>query len=202
SNVSGVLGMDMLFNFDPELLTLTDVQIQNTTMNNMVDFSEAGQIKIAMAGTESLEADEVLGWLTFKVADEVNQSNIPIRIQSFLANEQELRRFSTNGDVTVEGIITNVTSNQTALLPVYPNPAKDIVNITYQVKNSGEQVKLSVFDVMGHEIAVLVNEVQNTGTHEIKWHITDAQYQLQSGYYFIRLSVGEINETRKVLLLN
>ncbi|MEZ5004188.1 MAG: right-handed parallel beta-helix repeat-containing protein [Chitinophagales bacterium] len=202
SNVSGVLGMDMLFNFDPELLTLTDVQIQNTTMNNMVDFSEAGQIKIAMAGTESLEADEVLGWLTFKVADEVNQSNIPIRIQSFLANEQELRRFSTNGDVTVEGIITDVTSNQTALLPVYPNPAKDIVNITYQVKNSGEQVKLSVFDVMGHEIAVLVNEIQNTGTHEIKWHITDAQYQLQSGYYFIRLSVGEINETRKVLLLN
>jgi len=97
-------------------------------------------------------------------------------------------------------ITTNVGNNSTdsptdlILHQNYPfNPSTKIV---YRVK-SRESVSLKVFDVLGREVATLVDEVKAPGSHEVKF---DAR-GLASGVYLYRLKAGEFVQTRKLALL-
>jgi len=58
------------------------------------------------------------------------------------------------------------------------------------------QVDLSVFDVLGREVSVLVDETRNAGVHEVKFNGSG----LASGVYFYRIQAGEFVQTRKLLL--
>ncbi|MEO8514534.1 MAG: SBBP repeat-containing protein [Ignavibacteria bacterium] len=78
----------------------------------------------------------------------------------------------------------------------YPNPFNPTTNIKYQIKNSGN-VKLSVFDISGREVATLVNEKQISGTYEVTF---DAQ-NFASGIYLYELSTDEYTVTRKMVLI-
>ncbi len=84
----------------------------------------------------------------------------------------------------------------------YPNPFNPSTKIKYTVASlnasqGGTFVQLKIYDILGREIAVLVNEKQKAGYFEIKW---DAGNQ-PSGVYFYRISAGEYVETKKMLLL-
>jgi 5-hydroxyisourate hydrolase-like protein (transthyretin family) len=59
-------------------------------------------------------------------------------------------------------------------------------------------VKLTVFDILGNEIATLVNEVKTAGNYEVEF--TSAN-ELSSGIYFYRLQAGNFVESKKMLLL-
>jgi len=56
---------------------------------------------------------------------------------------------------------------------------------------------LSVYDMLGREVSVLVNERREAGVHEVKFDGSD----LASGVYFYRLQAGEFVETKKMVLL-
>jgi hypothetical protein len=58
-------------------------------------------------------------------------------------------------------------------------------------------VSLTVFDILGREVAVLVNEGRDAGVHEVKFDGSN----LSSGVYFCRLQAGSFVQTRKLLLL-
>ena len=58
-------------------------------------------------------------------------------------------------------------------------------------------VTLSVYDMLGREVAVLVNERREAGVHEVKFDGSG----LSSGVYFYRLTAGTFVETRRLLLL-
>ena len=58
-------------------------------------------------------------------------------------------------------------------------------------------VNLTVFDVLGREIAVLVNETQQAGKHEIEWNAAD----YPSGVYFYKLTSGSYSKTKKMMLV-
>ncbi|MBK8944727.1 MAG: T9SS type A sorting domain-containing protein [Ignavibacteriae bacterium] len=58
-------------------------------------------------------------------------------------------------------------------------------------------VRLNVFDVLGKEVATLVNENQIAGEYEVNFNAS----KLASGTYFYRLQVGEFSETKKMILL-
>ena len=78
----------------------------------------------------------------------------------------------------------------------YPNPFNPITNITFQVPITSH-VTLSVYDMLGREVAVLVNERQEAGVHEVKFDGSG----LASGIYFYRIQAGNFVETKKLLLL-
>ncbi|RPI18244.1 MAG: T9SS C-terminal target domain-containing protein [Ignavibacteriae bacterium] len=78
----------------------------------------------------------------------------------------------------------------------YPNPFNPRTIINYQLPAAG-YVKLTVYDVMGKEISVLVNERQNAGRYEIEFNGDN----LPSGIYFYRLSADGYNETKKMILI-
>jgi hypothetical protein len=58
-------------------------------------------------------------------------------------------------------------------------------------------VSLKVYDVLGREVATLVNEVKQPGTYTVQWNATD----MASGVYLYRLQSGSFSETKKLILL-
>ena len=66
----------------------------------------------------------------------------------------------------------------------YPNPFNPSTSIKYSIPNRN-QVTLKVFDVLGSEVATLVNKEQPQGNYEVEFNGSD----LTSGIYFYRLSV-------------
>ena len=82
------------------------------------------------------------------------------------------------------------------LLQNYPNPFNPSTIIRFELPKSSE-VRLSVYDILGREVSVLVNERRDVGVHEVKFDGSD----LASGMYFYRLQAGDFVQTRKLLLL-
>jgi|GEM_PF-2326978 len=78
----------------------------------------------------------------------------------------------------------------------YPNPFNPSTAIKYHVKESGA-VKLSVFNLLGQEVQVLVNTQQISGSYSVNFDAGN----LASGFYFYRLEVNDFVSTRKMMLI-
>jgi len=77
----------------------------------------------------------------------------------------------------------------------YPNPFNPTTAMSYQL-SANSFVTLKVFDILGREVATLVNEVQRPGIYRVKWDASG----LPSGIYFCRMHAGEFVATRKAVL--
>ena len=60
---------------------------------------------------------------------------------------------------------------------------------------------LKVYDILGNEVATLVNEFKPAGSYQIDFQSTINNKQLTSGVYFYKLQAGTFNETKKMILL-
>jgi hypothetical protein len=89
-----------------------------------------------------------------------------------------------------------------SLLQNYPNPFNSITRIIFRVVKP-EPVELRVFDVLGRDVATLVNEVRQPGTYEVRFpSITGAGARdLTSGVYLCRLSTSGVVHSKKLLLV-
>ena len=96
--------------------------------------------------------------------------------------------------VSVEDIKLNPTSF--SLEQNYPNPFNPSTQIQYRVA-SVSNVSLKVYDVLGNEVATLVNEEKPAGTYEVKFDAAE----LSSGIYFYKLQAGSFSETKKMILM-
>jgi photosystem II stability/assembly factor-like uncharacterized protein len=86
----------------------------------------------------------------------------------------------------------------------YPNPFNPATKIKYTIPSvtlrqtqSDIKVILKVYDILGREIATLVNEEKPAGEYEVEFHAAN----LPSGIYFYQLSAGDYRETKKMILL-
>ncbi|MCS6988941.1 MAG: T9SS type A sorting domain-containing protein [Chloroherpetonaceae bacterium] len=78
----------------------------------------------------------------------------------------------------------------------YPNPFNPTTTIAY-VLPKAEKVSLKVYDVLGREVATLVNEVKGAGAHATTFDAAN----LASGVYFYRLQAGSFSQTKKMMLV-
>ena len=78
----------------------------------------------------------------------------------------------------------------------YPNPFNPVTVISWQLPVGG-QVKLSLYNIAGQEMAVLVDKEQKAGYHQLEFDATG----LASGVYFYRIQAGEYVQTRKMVVL-
>ena len=85
-----------------------------------------------------------------------------------------------------------------ALLQNYPNTFNPSTMIRFDVRAS-EHVTLKVFDLLGREVATLVDQVVDPGEHTVVFSAWD--YKLSSGTYFYRMTAGSFTQTRKFVLL-
>ncbi|MBK7499508.1 MAG: T9SS type A sorting domain-containing protein [Ignavibacteriales bacterium] len=107
---------------------------------------------------------------------------------------------TTNGGVTfIEDEENNFTQPKEFLLQQnYPNPFNPSTNIQYAI-SSTQFVTLKVYDLLGREVATLVNEEKPAGSYNAQFTMNNVQ--LSSGIYFYKLQAGDFVETKKMILL-
>ncbi len=134
---------------------------------------------------------------------------------------------STNVDLSIVGIpafnipgletniITQITDvedeflevNNFALYQNYPNPFNPSTRIRYSIpgvistEGRNLNVVLKVFDMLGNEIATLVNEYKSTGNYEITFNPESSIKNPASGIYFYQLKVGNQVQSKKMLMI-
>jgi hypothetical protein len=86
--------------------------------------------------------------------------------------------------------------NRFELSQNYPNPFNPSTKIKYQIATSNP-VSLKIYDVLGNEVATLINENKSAGNYEVTFDAGN----LSSGTYFYKLQTGSFVETKKLLLL-
>jgi len=107
---------------------------------------------------------------------------------------QALRWFGADAAVDVNDQI--ISPNTYQLAQNYPNPFNPSTKLAYAIEKQG-LVTLKIYDVLGREVAALVNEVQNAGAHSVTF---DAS-KLASGMYMYTLTSGNFSSTKKMMLL-
>ncbi|RKY99466.1 MAG: hypothetical protein DRQ13_02200, partial [Ignavibacteriae bacterium] len=90
----------------------------------------------------------------------------------------------------------NILPAEYALEQNFPNPFNPTTKIKYSIPQPANVV-IKVYDVLGNEIATLVNEEKPVGSFEVEF---DAS-KLVSGIYFYRLQAGNYVETKKMILI-
>ncbi len=103
-------------------------------------------------------------------------------------------RYDDNIPVEIE--TGNKTISEFSLDQNFPNPFNLSTSLQYAV-GSRQFVTLKVFDLLGREIATLVNEEKPAGEYEVEFNATI----LPSGIYFYQLKAGSYSETRKMVLI-
>ena len=83
----------------------------------------------------------------------------------------------------------------------YPNPFNPVTTINYDLPNRSI-VNLVIYDIMGREVATLLNEERNEGYHSIIWNTrNNVGTPVSAGIYFYQIQAKDFVKTRKMVLL-
>jgi hypothetical protein len=103
--------------------------------------------------------------------------------------------------LTKQFIFTYAQPKEFRLEQNYPNPFNPITRIRYSVpinvKGETSNVNLRVYDILGNEVATLVNEEKQAGYYEVEFNAS----KIASGVYVYRLSTGSFVATKKMMVL-
>jgi len=117
-------------------------------------------------------------------------------------NLDSLRTAISNARLIYPSIPTSVEEEESLnpkeflLYQNYPNPFNPVTNISYQIPERS-QVSLKIYDMLGKEITVLLNEIKEPGFYETQW---DAS-KLSSGLYFYKLQANGFSQIKKLMVL-
>lgn len=160
--------------------TRTDTVIRSW----MVEF-ESGQVFVPIYSSMLLVGDKIK--LRAKATDESIFENVAYYPDTGYAIITVLP--------PIVGIKTEVVKFIYKLGQNYPNPFNPSTIISYEIAKN-QKVELGIFDVLGNNVAALVDEEKSPGRYEIKF---DGSL-LSSGVYFYKLIVGDFTQTRKMIL--
>ncbi len=110
--------------------------------------------------------------------------------------------FALLDDISFGSLTTDVEDEVSSLEDFsleqnFPNPFNPSTKIKYSVPTTGEKVTLKVYNILGNEVATLVNEQQSAGVHSVDFNPAG----LASGTYIYKLQAGDKVETRKMIYL-
>jgi len=120
----------------------------------------------------------------------------------YLGNHQEYHHTNIRLDSVIIGVKKQILSlpRKFYMLQNYPNPFNPSTKISWQSPVNSWQT-LKVYDLLGREVATLVNEYRPAGAYEIEFNPESSIKQPASGVYFYRLKSGSFIETKKMILL-
>ncbi len=209
---NGVAGPDnLLVRFStgggPGDMTITGIG-PNPTVVTIVYDSTANEVRGykngVLANTVSYTANIITG-SGFRVGGYSTSGSLSGKMDEFRLYKRALTpaeiTASWNADLSGCGLV-GISNNGTEIPSVYsmeqnyPNPFNPVTNIKFSIPASGN-VKLVVFDILGREVATLLNEVKTAGNYTADF---DAS-ALSSGVYFYRLESGSFTQTKKMLLV-
>jgi hypothetical protein len=186
-------------------LSSIDVKIYNTknysvTINEVFNrdssFYVDENLPIIIASHDSVEAT-----IVFEPIEEgVFGDNINFRsVTDTLLIARQVFVEGTTHPVSAEEEINEAYNY--SLSQNYPNPFNPSTNIEFRISDFGF-VSLKIYDILGNEIATIVNEELSPGKYDIEFDLgTDLGSTLPSGIYFYQLRAGDFTQTKKMLLI-
>ena len=101
-----------------------------------------------------------------------------------------------NSDPIGKGRIASLPTDDYKLFQNFPNPFNPTTRISYNIKKEGT-VMLSVFNLVGQEVAMLVYEKQSPGNYEVEFNATD----LTSGVYLYKLQINGFTSVKRMTVI-
>ena len=192
------------------------VSLSDSSVTNIIQYSIGNFDGVARDTSGNLY---FTSWTTQKVHKyDKNFSNPPVIVASGFSGPSNLS-YNPRGNLLV---VPDFNSNSLTFVPLsstrirkiegsvikdyklyqnYPNPFNPSTKIKFQINESGF-VTLKVYDVLGKEISVLVNEKLQAGTYEIPFSIYQCiNNPIPSGIYFYTLEADNFKSTNKMLLV-
>jgi len=127
----------------------------------------------------------------YSVGNSVNADGTPLNDQYNFGSNFPVQLKDTTSGVNEDFAPLAFTLGQN-----YPNPFNPVTKITYRLARSGN-VTLTIYNVLGEKVATLVNVREQQGEHTVSW---DGGMS-GSGLYFYTLRAGEVEATKKMLLI-
>lgn len=168
ANLDGSNLEDILTGLQEPLWITTDVE------NMKIYWTERGAGKIRRANLDGTDVEDLF-------TDLVSPGRLVVP-------------FASNW--TPSSIFPGENAHSFYLYENYPNPFNSSTTILYELTENND-VHLAMYDILGRQVAVLVNESRPAGTH----HVAFDASSLSSGVYMYRLQAGGLIQTRKMVLI-
>ena len=200
SDAEELTALSVIIKYNPNVFDIDSVDIkteQNTTDNLILSYADSakGFVVIDFAnlsgkivGEQSLESVINCDFDVLKHADSLTVSYIGY-------DKQFKPAFNKNVVYTLQEV-----PNKFTLYQNYPNPFNPQTTILYDVPVKSK-VTLKVYDILGREIATLVNKVQKPGSYKVTFGVNNLGKTLSSGVYFYRIVAGKFVKTKKMIIL-
>ncbi|MFH1525939.1 MAG: YCF48-related protein [Bacteroidota bacterium] len=202
SNFENVFSFEGRVRFDNSILKFEDIQYENLGTGMIVqDTASKGFVKFAAAATNGIVPEGILFTIEFSRVDSLSTSPSYILYKNMRLNEAEEKidfdscLVDLTTDLKDESIPTTYSLKQN-----FPNPFNPRTVIKFSIPQNVESrssVSLQVFDILGREVATLVNEYKTPGIYEVTF---DGSL-LASGLYFYKLTAVSFSQTKKMMLL-
>ena len=170
-------------------LTVTDMTLSNGQSLYILDRATNAGMALTKGMTYEFQLDRVA-----KLAV-VNPFEL-LRSGPAKATAETEPRFVITGQKPVFTEMPGDVPKKLELSQNYPNPFNPSTVISYSVPEQAH-VRLTVYDMLGREIAVLVNELKGPGSYDVTWDATD----FSSGMYLYRIEAGTKSMTRRMTLV-
>lgn len=168
--------------------------------------AEADQKNITISASENSLLPEGLYFSLIDIQNKSINYDILNTVSSVENNSDLLFDYKiVSGDknyviTTSEEILNNIP-DEYFLSQNYPNPFNPITNLDYELPKRSK-VQISIYNVLGQQVKILVNEEQNYGSHSIFWDGLDQLgNEVSTGVYFARMTTSSFIKTKKMLLL-
>ncbi|MEP0862225.1 MAG: carboxypeptidase regulatory-like domain-containing protein [Ignavibacterium sp.] len=184
----------------------------NAFGNLIIPFTDSDAMKGISVFARSLDNGTLYSYNFVKSDGNFRVSNLPYGRYQLIAQKigypfslsEPFIIDSVNQSVNNISIVFNTSSVEDSfIIPEtiilnqnYPNPFNPVTKISWQTEIGGKQI-LKIFDVLGNEVATLLDEQLPPGNYEITF---DA-HNLTSGFYFYQLTAGDFIKTRKMILI-
>ncbi len=176
------------------------------SMQGQVQAVVNGQMTVLNTPVQITDNTLIVGPFNVPLTDSAIQEGANVIVQGSV---------SSYGDVVASTVVvstssvTGIADPEVASLPKafvleqnYPNPFNPETTLRYRIQTrTPQRVVLRIYNLMGQQVATLVNRVQPAGSYTVTWNgRSDAGHVLPSGIYFAKLQVGTAAEVRRMVL--
>jgi hypothetical protein len=204
--VSSLFGISYVLDFSSAKTALQVVDILPGTFlgSDIIFFPQTdhdgGSVSFGItrkAGQAGVTGTGVVARVTFRLLSPITGAEF--RTRDIAANNQYGNAIQVSPAVSTTAVAVGEVSTlplQYALSQNYPNPFNPSTTFSYRIASRG-YVRLKILDVLGREVATLVDELRDPGSYSVRWNAS----HVPSGTYLCVLDAGSFHETIRTVLL-
>jgi hypothetical protein len=202
--MGGITGIGLTLSYDPSLITLSNANVGTLARSFSLEKTKlkAGSIQLLLSGNKGIaeENGSVIALQLLINTDKTMTTLLSFDSATVTDEATSTRRVLNLRDGRIK-IITSVDDQKSipgafSLFQNYPNPFNPVTHFQFSISELSI-VHLQIYDILGREVAAIINERMTPGTYIREWNAG----HFASGVYFYSLRAGNFSQTRKLILL-